>query len=145
MVSHYRLIHRPPPGTPSPSASLSTDKRATATRPTSPKNSHPKRQKSRRLASSSNIPTSGKSTRIRVPGSNKTEFERKMALETDEFVKFYWEQDVQCRGCDQVIKLDRRRGAKYYPRFWNNHRDRCSKVQELRRRNEVPTSCSPSP
>jgi len=37
---------------------------------------------------------------------------------------------VQCEGCRNIIKLDKRQ--KYYSTLWEKHRDRCTELAELR-------------
>ncbi|KAJ7920337.1 hypothetical protein B0H13DRAFT_1867676 [Mycena leptocephala] len=46
----------------------------------------------------------------------RSEAERRLALETDEWTLRVTPHEVVCRGCRRTIKLDRR--SRYYPGLW---------------------------
>jgi len=59
----------------------------------------------------------------------RTEAERRLALESDEWTLRVTPHEVVCRGCRRTIKLDRR--SRYYPGLWEKHRDRCEHVSKM--------------
>ncbi|KAJ7113393.1 hypothetical protein C8R44DRAFT_741001 [Mycena epipterygia] len=68
-----------------------------------------------------------------APAEKKTarsETERRVVLERDEWTASVTPHDVVCRGCRRTIKLDRR--SRYYPGLWEKHRDRCEHVGRMR-------------
>ncbi|KAJ6554873.1 hypothetical protein B0H19DRAFT_153332 [Mycena capillaripes] len=60
----------------------------------------------------------------------RSEAERRLTLETDEWTLSVAPHEVVCRGCRRTIKLDRR--SRYYPGLWEKHRDRCEGVSRMR-------------
>ncbi|KAF7326567.1 hypothetical protein MVEN_02609900 [Mycena venus] len=62
--------------------------------------------------------------------TSRSEAERRLALESDEWTLRVTPHEVDCRGCRRTIKLDRR--SRYYPGLWEKHRDRCEHVSKIR-------------
>ncbi|KAJ6603036.1 hypothetical protein B0H10DRAFT_2229974 [Mycena sp. CBHHK59/15] len=63
--------------------------------------------------------------------SARSEKERRLVLETDEWSVKATAHDVVCRGCENTIKLDRR--SRFYPGLWEKHRNRCEGIKRKRR------------
>ncbi|KAF7341524.1 hypothetical protein MVEN_01889900 [Mycena venus] len=82
-----------------------------------------------RTSSASPSVTSASSTSL-VKKTARTETERRLALENDQWALRVTPHEVDCRGCRRTIKLDRR--SLYYPGLWEKHRDRCEEVNKLR-------------
>ena len=56
--------------------------------------------------------------------------ERYQQLKDDDYVLGFNAVEVKCSGCEGVIKLDRRDGAKYYLGLWHKHKRSCRGVKE---------------
>ncbi|KAJ7023165.1 hypothetical protein C8F04DRAFT_1135206 [Mycena alexandri] len=57
----------------------------------------------------------------------RTEAQRRAHLEGDAWTTKVAPHYVGCRGCKQIIRLDRR--SRYYPGLWEKHRERCNGVK----------------
>jgi hypothetical protein len=57
-----------------------------------------------------------------------SEEQRIKILQNDEYVVSFSKISVTCSGCQKQIKLDDRKGAKYYLSFWVKHKKGCSGV-----------------
>lgn len=60
---------------------------------------------------------------------NLKEEDRYQALLHDPFVYKFTTTKVLCSGCDQVIKLDSRKGARYYLQAWRTHKSGCDGIE----------------
>ncbi|KIJ21186.1 hypothetical protein PAXINDRAFT_96055 [Paxillus involutus ATCC 200175] len=61
----------------------------------------------------------------------KTENQRKLELEEDEYTSDVTATSVICVGCHKPISLDKR--SRYYPGLWLKHRGKCPDIEKLER------------
>jgi hypothetical protein len=59
-----------------------------------------------------------------------TDEARKAFLESDPWTKNVEPRAVTCVGCNQILSLDKRKGA-YYSSLWLKHRDACRAIQRI--------------
>ncbi|KAG1743922.1 hypothetical protein EDB19DRAFT_547906 [Suillus lakei] len=59
----------------------------------------------------------------------QTEDERRAGLEGDVYTADVQPTSVRCRGCQKVIKLDRR--SRYYSGLWTKHRGKCPGILKI--------------
>ncbi|KIK95064.1 hypothetical protein PAXRUDRAFT_141569 [Paxillus rubicundulus Ve08.2h10] len=58
----------------------------------------------------------------------KTENQRKLELEEDEYTSDVTATSVVCVGCNKKISLDKR--SRYYPGLWLKHRGKCPDIEK---------------
>ncbi|KAH7891023.1 hypothetical protein F5I97DRAFT_1964421 [Phlebopus sp. FC_14] len=61
----------------------------------------------------------------------KTENQRRLELESDEYTANVTATSVTCIGCRKEISLDKR--SRYYPGLWTKHRSKCPDIERLER------------
>ncbi|KIJ65370.1 hypothetical protein HYDPIDRAFT_187193 [Hydnomerulius pinastri MD-312] len=61
----------------------------------------------------------------------KTEVQRKLELEEDQYASNVTATSVVCLGCHKEISLDKR--SRYYPGLWIKHRGKCPDIEKLER------------
>ncbi|KAF9232450.1 hypothetical protein BU15DRAFT_10973, partial [Melanogaster broomeanus] len=59
----------------------------------------------------------------------RTEEQRKLQLEEDEYTSNVTPTTVVCVGCHKLISLDKR--SRYYPGLWLKHKGKCPDVEKL--------------
>lgn len=82
------------------------------------------------VAISSGTTMPGDTVQQKAQKTARSEAVRKALLEEDPWTLTVEPTQVECGGCNQIIKLDGR--SRYYPGLWEKHRDRCEKVREKR-------------
>ncbi|KAK7052766.1 hypothetical protein R3P38DRAFT_3173079 [Favolaschia claudopus] len=79
------------------------------------------------------------SPRVKTKGA-RTEAQRRALLENDPWAEDVEPHNVVCKGCKQTIKIDQR--SRYYPGFWNKHRDKCKAIEEVKKAQQEAGSSS---